>query len=152
MFWRKAKPYPYAVTDWLSRVSRNEWVVTHNTSVNTAVGAVTIPELFETDLFSAVPDTNHPEFWLASVAHDFMRRSDEWNRVEADIAFGYIMQDAAVTVRERLLAGNKSERTANDECIRLMRVASLYLLGVSGLIGSGYIGLGKLHDKLAFWR
>jgi len=148
MLWFKRKPYPYTVTDWLSRVSRTEWVVTHEIAVYTPVGVVGVPELFETDLFSAVPDTKHPEFWLASVVHDFMRKSKDWTRAEADIAFGYIMHDAAVGIRERMLAGNKSEREANKECIRLMRVASLYLVGVSGLLGSGYIGLGRLKDKL----
>lgn len=151
MFWFKRKLYPIVVTDWLTRTSRKEWVVTHAMTVHTPVGAIDIPELFDTDLFSKVPDTKHPEFWLASVVHDFMRRSKDWSRLQADIAFGYLMQGAAITIRERMLAEGATEREADKECIRMMRVAALYLIGVSGLLGSGYIGIGRLKDKL-LWR
>ena len=136
MLWFNRKPYPRVVTDWLTQTSRKTWVVTHAISVYTPLGVVAIPELTETDLFSAVPDTKHPEFWLASVVHDFMRRSKDWTRAQADIAFGYLMQDAAVSIRERMLAEGATERQANKECIRLMRVASLYLVGVSGILAT----------------
>ena len=145
MFWRKQ--YPIEACDWLSQVKRRRWVTTRNLSVPTPVGLVVIDAPFETDLFSKVPDTNHPEFWLASVVHDYMRTSKAWTRKEADIAFCFLMTQAAIDIRARM-ANVSDERTANKECIRLMRVASLYLIGVSGVIGSVYIGVGKLKDKL----
>ena len=147
MFWRKKKNYPIQVCDWLAQVERRLWVTTHAMTVRTPVGDVVIEDGFGTDLFSKVPDTDHPEFWLASVVHDFMRTSPLWTRLEADIAFGFLMHTATITIRERM-AVERNERQANKECIRLMRVASLYLIGVSGVIGSGYIAFGKLKDKL----
>ena len=148
MFWHKRKNYPIQVCDWLAQVERRLWVTTHKMTVGTPVGDVTIPDAFETDLFSKVPDTDHPEFWLASVVHDFMRKSKRWTRAQADIAFGYIMNDAAVVIRARMLEEGASERQADKVCIRLMRVGSLYLVGVSGLLGSAYMGIGRLKDKL----
>jgi hypothetical protein len=146
MFWHKKK-YPVRVCDWLSQVKRRKWVTTRDLTTRTPVGDVSIIAGMETDLFSKVPDTDHPSFWLASVVHDYMRTSKDWTRKEADIAFSFLMHQAAITIRARM-EEDHGKREANKECIKLMRVASLYLIGVSGVIGSVYIGVGKLKDKL----
>ena len=154
MFGRN-KNYPIKVCDWLVQTGRRTWVTTQELTVYAAVGAVVVPSAFDSDLFSKVPNTDHPEFWLASVVHDFMRRSKDWTRVEADIVFGELMFNAAIEIRlsmlmvpdEDTVSLEEHTRKANKACIRLMRVSSLYLLGVSGMVGSTYIGLGKLKDR-----
>lgn len=144
------------VCSWLEKTGRNEWATTRDLTVHTPVGALWVPNGTKTDLFSKVPNTQHEGFWLASVVHDLMRRSDRWSRVEADIAFIYLMVEAALYVRKEMLvlvceddlSLCEHKRKANKECVRLLRIASLYLLGVSGVVGSVYIGFGKLKDKL----
>lgn len=133
---------------WLEKISRNKWRLTTSITVPTPLGDITATEGFETDLFSKVSNTPYPTYWIASIIHDFMRKSKLWTRRQSDMVFAFLLVEAAFDIRERLVISGMTEKQADKETMKLLRRAALYLLGVSGIVGSAYIGLGRLKAKL----
>lgn len=132
---------------WYRKCGKREWVTTKPLLFHTPIGDVRIPAEFHTDFFSVVPDTKYDRFKKSSVLHDFMRKDSQYNRQQADVCFIYDMIHASVDIYRQLLKDGHSKKRALRVMFRLMRVSALYMLGVSGLIGSAYIGLSRLFNR-----
>ncbi len=128
---------------WYEKVGRNRWRLTEELVFETLFGEVRAPVGYETDFFSLVPDTRHDEFKKQSVLHDRMRETH--SRIESDIAFLLGMVEASVRIYRELIDSGANKRRAQKELLRLLRVSCLYMLGVSGKIGSLYIWFSRLR-------
>ena len=103
-----------------------------------------IPPYTETDLFSCVPDTGYIRFHMASLLHDELRKDPDVSRWLADASFFFEMAQAVDDIYRDLIGEGCPQKVADREAKRLARIASLYMLGVSGLIGSIYLKLDKI--------
>jgi len=108
---------------------------------DTVAGPFAVKSGTETDLFSKVSNTGYIRFHMAAVFHDEARK--KYNRVLSDFMFLVEMVAAIKDIRAAFLNTTCPKKVIDKECFRLARVASLYMLGVSGLIGSLYIKLDK---------
>jgi hypothetical protein len=103
-----------------------------------------LPVGMEGDLFTCVPDTGYLEFHKSAWLHDALRlRKDVYSREFSDFAFAYDMHRRIAVIRSQLLLAKCPVKVVDREAVRLTRLASMYALGVSGLIGSAYIALDK---------
>lgn len=103
-----------------------------------------VPEGIETDLFSCVPDTGYTRFHRAALLHDVLRGDPEVSRRVADYCFMIEMVDAIEDIGYSLRITDCPEKVVDREMVRLCRISSLYMIGVSGLIGSIYLKLDKI--------
>lgn len=97
----------------------------------------------KTDLFSGVPDTGYLEFHKAAILHDQLRDHPDYSRYYADFCFDVEMKRRIALIRTRLLDAGCPKKVVDKEVIRLCRLAAIYLIGVSGLVGSLYIKLDR---------
>ena len=97
----------------------------------------------ESDLFSCVPDTGYVEFHKSAFLHDHQRTNRAISRQTADWNFAWDMIKRIEHIRRCLQVTDCPHKVIERETIRLTRLASLYSIGVSGLIGSAYIKLDK---------
>jgi len=130
--------------DWLEKVGRKRWRTTRRLVYHYLGFDIEIPAGFEFDLFSGVGNTKHEEMWRAAALHDWTRQRPECSRRFADALFLLDMVRAAIAVYRRLLTvGGASQKRAQKELRSLLRRAAYYYIGVSGVVGSAYIGLGR---------
>ena len=111
----------------------------------TRYGLVVVPDGFPTNLFSVVPDTKYPDFWKASILHDFMyseiRKKNPDRTIQkkrhADQAFydEMLIQSAVIFGKLQYHVGTAM---AVDEFHKLLKLSKLYYRGVSGLLGRIY--------------
>ena len=104
---------------------------------------VVIPTGVVTDLFTLVPDTGYWEMHKAAHLHDWLRDCEHHTRRFSDHAFAYDMAIRISIIRQRLRHVGCPAKVIDREAIRLTRMAALYVLGVSGWVGSVYIALDK---------
>jgi len=129
--------------NWYVKIGKKKWRTTIPLSFSTLIGYYPISEGRETDLFSCVPNTGYTRFHKASLLHDELRKDPEISRVVADFCFLFEMIDAIKDIYHALKKTSCPQKVINREVFRLCRVASLYMLGVSGLIGTIYLKLDK---------
>jgi hypothetical protein len=108
----------------------------------TAFGIEQVNAGMQSDLFTCVPDTSYKRFHLASILHDHARRTR--SRHCADAMFAGEMAAAITDIVRMLRQTDCPAKVIEREALRLHRVASLYTLGVSGLVGSVYIWFDKI--------
>ncbi len=107
-------------------------------------GIYEIPAGTVSDLFSVVPDTGYIEFHKSAFLHDHQRGAGHGvSRERADYNFSWDMTQRIQHIRRALIACECPRAVLDREAIRLTRLAAMYSLGVSGLIGSAYIALDK---------
>jgi len=112
-------------------------------TLDTIFGPVVVP-VGDTDLFTGVPNTEYEEYWISARLHDFMRASKAYNRWQSDVAFLLSMIHASITIHYDLLQEGVSEAQSLRVMVKLIRRACYYTLGVSGPLGSIYIGISKI--------
>jgi len=125
---------------WHKKIGRRKWITTRPMIVQSRL----IPAGTETDLFSCVPDTQYIRFHVASLGHDLDRADPKVPRTLADARFLFEMVYAIRDIYAAFLKTDCPEKVVNKEIFRLCRVASLYMLGVSGKVGTAYLWLSKL--------
>ena len=108
----------------------------------TAFGPEVVEDGCRSDLFSCVPDTSYRRFHLASILHDAARRTR--SRHCADAMFAGEMAAAIADIVDMLRKTDCPAKVIEREAVRLHRVASLYTLGVSGVVGSAYIWFDRI--------
>jgi hypothetical protein len=107
-------------------------------------GRYEIPAGTVSDLFSVVPDTGYIEFHKSAFLHDYQRGAGHGvARERADYNFSWDMTQRIQHIRRALIACECPRPVLDREAIRLTRLAAMYSLGVSGLIGSAYIAMDK---------
>lgn len=138
------------MSDWCKEISPGTWQTRENLEFETRYGPVPIPSGFIWDKFSCVPDTEHEEFWLASLLHDWTRHMldrggvGEINtRKKTDVVFldEMLIQSAVIFQRLRPEHGT---RKAVQEYISLLKRSFIYYRGVRGILGTIYYWLGKI--------
>ena len=102
-----------------------------------------VPSGTETDLFSCVPDTGYWELHKSAHLHDWMRKQPQYSRAFSDDAFAADMHLRITHIRRMLQRTDCPEDVTDREMVRLRRMASMYVIGVSGWIGSVYIALDR---------
>jgi hypothetical protein len=136
--------------DWCEEVAPGRWKTTRPISFETRHGEVMVPHGFCWDKFSCVDDTEHPEFWLASLLHDFCRYMLAWGGVaeintrrKTDVVFldEMLIQAAAIFAKLRETQGTL---LAVQEYISLIKRSFIYYRGVRGIFGTIYYWLGKI--------
>ncbi len=128
---------------WYEPLKKGRVRTTRDLSFDTPYGPYKIPAGRVSDLFTGVPDTGYIRFHKAALLHDAMRGDDGTPRIMSDICFFLEMVSA---IREIHAAYKKTDcprRVVDVEIRRLCRLSAMYLLGVSGLIGSLYLKLDK---------
>lgn len=104
----------------------------------TDAGEVIIPIGFKTDLYTAVPNTQYEEFWLASVLHDFLLemlkagtpvKGFETRKKCDDAFYGeMIYQSTQIYLKIYPMTG---KREAIKVLKQLVRISEMYYLGVT---------------------
>lgn len=137
-------------SNWLIKVGDNRWRTTAAISFETRFGEVIVPEGFEFDKFSCVPNTPYPEFWKASLLHDYTRSRLKTNplvnvntKKKTDIIFldEMLIQSSVIFNRLREEVGMKK---AIKVYIKLIKLSFLYYQGVRGFFGTIYYWLDKV--------
>lgn len=129
---------PLNLPSWLEATNDGRWRLTQNLTFQTDKGEIMVPRGFVTDLFTDVPDTGYPDFWKASILHDYLLvRLHGGNpalgyetRPKCDDAFycEMIVQSMNIFNMLREVAGTRSSiRTF----VRLIKVSEVYYYGVS---------------------
>ena len=126
--------------DWYEKKG-GKFITTRELVFDTIAGDYVVKTRTKTDLFSCVPDTGYIRFQMAAVLHDDARK--RMPRHVADLMFFLEMCRAIQDIRKALCLTSCPRRVINRECVRLARIAALYMIGVSGVIGSIYIKLDK---------
>jgi len=116
----------------------NTGKTTRELRIQTDGGEVVIPTGFPTDLFTAVPDTKHQEFWLAAVLHDYLlwllrqgcpAKGFETRPKIDDAFYGeMIFQSVQVYLKAYPVLG---KREAIKGLKQLIKVSEAYYLGVT---------------------
>jgi hypothetical protein len=132
--------------EWLEQTGSHRWRVLRDLRYDFLGFYVIVPAGFECDLFSCVPDTNHPEMWRAAILHDHLRQQESVSRAFSDGLFLCDMVRASLAIRKRLIDSGVSEKEAEKEMVSIQRRAVLYWRGVAGWIGSVYIGLQRVKS------
>lgn len=140
-----------AETDWLRKVSKHEWEVLADLRYEYLGFVIVVPAEFRCDLFSCVPNSQHPELWRSAILHDYMRQHPElYSRTFSDACFLLDMIRAGLSIYTRTV-DEVGTKAATKELRRVLRMAAWYYIGVSGAVGSAYIGaqrLGKWFKKV----
>lgn len=123
------------------------FITTTDLLFRTTFGLYTIPAGTKTDLFSMVPDTGYIRFHKAALLHDTLRGDPSVSRRAADLNFFFEMTHAIQDIQLSYCSTDCDQRVVDKEIFRLCRLASMYMLGVSGLIGSAYIAADKVSFK-----
>jgi hypothetical protein len=123
----------------------SKWQLTQELHFRTRFGEVVVPAGFVTDLFSAVPNTRYPDFWKASILHDWLYhliRENNPNRPckhkrHADVVFydEMLIQSAVIFGKLQDYVGTEM---AVDEFRKLLRRSWAYYKGVAGVVGRIY--------------
>lgn len=124
--------------------AKKDWVTTVDLDFDTLRGKYHIPAGTKTDLFSCVPNTGYTRFHKAALLHDRLRADAAVSREIADVCFHQEMIAAIADIHRALLLTDCELKVIERETFRLSRVAALYMLGVSGKIGTLYLWADKL--------
>jgi hypothetical protein len=131
--------------NFLCQLSPRQWETTRALPFRTRYGEVEVPSGYITNLFTGVPNTPYPDFWKASVLHDYARdqvAKEVEGRIiktrrQADIAFYDEM-----LVQSAIIFGKLQEFQPMDRAVEefrfLLRTSWVYYRGVAGVIGSVY--------------
>lgn len=124
---------PERMVDWLEAVpgNRNRWRLTRNLHYVFAGIQATATRGYETDLFTAVGNTTHPELWRSAILHDWIcDHPDQFPREVGDVAFISDMLAAAFAIYRRRISEGVPEPDARREMIKIAWRAVRYFMGV----------------------
>ena len=124
------------------RVGHGKIVTTIDLTFHTVIGDFGVQKGTPSDVFSCVPDTGYFRMHKAAILHDEARK--KLPRMVADYLFYSEMHAAIRDIRAALYKTTCPAEVIDREIVRLSRVASAYMLGVSGWIGSAYIWLDRI--------
>lgn len=126
------------------KIGHNEWRTLVPITFYTPDGDYVVPPGVTYDRFSCVSNTDYEEFSKASLLHDIARLDPEVPRQVADFWFYDDMVYRIEVIRSKLLRAGCEKAVVDREVIRLSRIASIYMIGVSGRIGTLYLWLDKI--------
>ena len=124
------------------QIDKHLWETSRAVNLLTRYGPLHIPQRTRTDLFSLVPNTEHEEFRIAALEHDYARKNRKvlgWTRHMTDLVFRDEMILQSYKVYQRLLDEGKPETEALEELWSLLKRSAVYYRGVAGVIGTVYM-------------
>ena len=121
---------------------QDRYTICFDKTKSTVLGHIRFSEGRVYDGASVVGDTDYAYFWQEFLIHDESRR--QWRRILSDANFALGMFHGAFQIYKDLIKLGCPQAKAVKELVRLLRKACIYFLGVSGVIGSMYIGVSSL--------